>query len=418
MSTKNVIRKRTCRTCGVVFDGGPRAWYCPDCRAERRRRSDKKSKLNKKAGKNIQIGVTTKLCQVCGKPFTVMSARQKYCKVCAVKAIRAIDREQSRGWIKRAVDKYGAGYISERNAKKRKPLFKKECVICHKPFMTNIDKVLTCSDKCRKVYTRFSQSKAKTFEEWQKQQKISAHNYGLSYIKSTGNWQLTLHGKYVGVYKMKREAITIRNKMQDKKREMSININSVLTTKEAADLLNITIGAAQQLYKGVPACRSRTAVPPRLRHDEYRKSSGIYLIASAGISRVYNIDIPFSENSKESLKNVFCLREAASIYKVSYQVLAFYCRTGELSNIECRKTSNAWLITRQAMERMSLIMPIGEKSDINKCNPVSTLSINVRTNDKERWKQAAAAQGKSLRNFISDIINDNIRKYKYERENK
>lgn len=28
---------RICRTCGAQFSGGPRAWYCPDCRRERAR---------------------------------------------------------------------------------------------------------------------------------------------------------------------------------------------------------------------------------------------------------------------------------------------------------------------------------------------------------------------------------------------
>jgi rubrerythrin len=29
----NVIRTRTCRQCGKEFQGGPRAWYCPECRS-------------------------------------------------------------------------------------------------------------------------------------------------------------------------------------------------------------------------------------------------------------------------------------------------------------------------------------------------------------------------------------------------
>ena len=26
-----VIKDRVCRQCGAVFQGGPRAWYCPEC---------------------------------------------------------------------------------------------------------------------------------------------------------------------------------------------------------------------------------------------------------------------------------------------------------------------------------------------------------------------------------------------------
>lgn len=29
---ESVVRLRTCRECGSQFYGGPRAWYCPECR--------------------------------------------------------------------------------------------------------------------------------------------------------------------------------------------------------------------------------------------------------------------------------------------------------------------------------------------------------------------------------------------------
>ena len=38
------LKPRVCRQCGATFLGGPRAWYCPDCRAERRAEADRRAK--------------------------------------------------------------------------------------------------------------------------------------------------------------------------------------------------------------------------------------------------------------------------------------------------------------------------------------------------------------------------------------
>ena len=47
---------RTCRQCGSEFLGGPRAWYCPTCRQERKKRHDREFKERKRAGKVIPVG--------------------------------------------------------------------------------------------------------------------------------------------------------------------------------------------------------------------------------------------------------------------------------------------------------------------------------------------------------------------------
>ena len=83
------IRPRTCRECGAIFDGGPRAWYCPECRKIREKESAKHYRDN---GPSRPLGSIDR-CSVCGKEYVVNSARQRYCPACAPEAIREVDRE-------------------------------------------------------------------------------------------------------------------------------------------------------------------------------------------------------------------------------------------------------------------------------------------------------------------------------------
>lgn len=103
------IYDRVCRTCGVSFRGGPRAWYCPDCRRERKKETDRKVKHN---GPTRPIG-STDLCENCGKEYTVDSGLQKYCPKCQPIMHRRIDNEQGTAYYHNIVDK------TERSVKRR-----------------------------------------------------------------------------------------------------------------------------------------------------------------------------------------------------------------------------------------------------------------------------------------------------------
>ena len=106
-----VVKDRICRQCGAVFRGGPRAWYCPKCRRERAKMASQKHKA---AGTARPLG-STDYCVICGKPYIVKSARQKYCPACAHDAVRAIDREASKSWNQLHKDTY----YPDKNAKRR-----------------------------------------------------------------------------------------------------------------------------------------------------------------------------------------------------------------------------------------------------------------------------------------------------------
>lgn len=84
-----VIRDRVCRQCGTVFSGGPRAWYCPECRQKRRQEQNRRFKQQKKATGSAQrpLGSTDK-CISCGAEYIVQSGNQRYCKNCAAAAMK------------------------------------------------------------------------------------------------------------------------------------------------------------------------------------------------------------------------------------------------------------------------------------------------------------------------------------------
>lgn len=112
-----VVKPRTCRQCGAVFDGGPRAWYCPACRKERARQSDARYR-SKGCVADRPLGSTDK-CVRCGSEYVVKSARQKYCPDCAYDAVREADRPASRAWNQQHKDTYYPQKNEKRNAQRR-----------------------------------------------------------------------------------------------------------------------------------------------------------------------------------------------------------------------------------------------------------------------------------------------------------
>lgn len=104
------IYDRECRVCGKSFKGGPRAWYCPECRKERGRERSAKYRKN---GYNRQIG-SVDVCKNCGKEYVINSGLQKYCPDCQEEMHKKLDNEQGTKYYHTVIDK------NERNAKRRK----------------------------------------------------------------------------------------------------------------------------------------------------------------------------------------------------------------------------------------------------------------------------------------------------------
>lgn len=96
-----VYDNRICRTCGRIFEGGPRAWYCPECRRERER--ERKKRYNR-GEFNRHIGDIDK-CQNCGKEYIIEAGTQKYCRVCRPLMAKKIDNEQGTAYYYNIVKK-------------------------------------------------------------------------------------------------------------------------------------------------------------------------------------------------------------------------------------------------------------------------------------------------------------------------
>lgn len=142
---KSTLAERTCRECGEAFRGGPRAWYCPECRTERKRRHGREAAARKRAGKVRPIG-STDTCAVCGEPYVVEGGLQKYCKQCAPEAVKLIDNAQSRDW--------NANNRERINELRRIGKYTLTCKICGSSFHGTSERCVYCSDDCRKIGRR------------------------------------------------------------------------------------------------------------------------------------------------------------------------------------------------------------------------------------------------------------------------
>lgn len=132
--------------CGAVFKGGPRAWYCPDCRQARKIMQKRESNARQAAGVSRKLG-SVDLCENCGEPYTVASGKQKWCPACREDMNKKVDREQSLAYYYDNKDDIN----QRRNIKRRAP--GKRCEICGRDFYSPTC-TKYCSDECRADATR------------------------------------------------------------------------------------------------------------------------------------------------------------------------------------------------------------------------------------------------------------------------
>lgn len=132
-----VVKIRACQDCGIEFYGGPRARRCPDCAY---RAMIEAGKRHKKSGTKRPLGSIDK-CAVCGKEYTVVSGRQKYCSdACRRVGVLEWQRERKKGYNK----------ASGQDVKKqeRRGAQQKICIYCLRKFKSDKPTNL-CSDYCR-----------------------------------------------------------------------------------------------------------------------------------------------------------------------------------------------------------------------------------------------------------------------------
>lgn len=151
MASASTLAPRTCRNpeCGVDFLGGPRAWYCPECRRDRQRRQSREGKRRKRAGEVRELG-SEDMCEVCGGAYVVRGGNQRYCPNCAPCAIAEVDAEQGLAWY----DEHKDQANPVRNAARR--ITDKACPDCGQPIQ---NKRRVC-DACRVKRKKESQRRA------------------------------------------------------------------------------------------------------------------------------------------------------------------------------------------------------------------------------------------------------------------
>lgn len=140
-----VVKIRVCQDCGTEFYGGPRAKRCPDCAHKARQETNRR---HKKTGTKRPLGSTDK-CVICGKEYTVISGRQKYCSdACQHKGVLEWQREHKRGY-----NKASGQDIKKQERRKQK---QKICVYCLRTFKSS-KSTNTCSDYCRREQAKITQ---------------------------------------------------------------------------------------------------------------------------------------------------------------------------------------------------------------------------------------------------------------------
>lgn len=137
-----MIQDRICRECGADFKGGPRAYYCPSCRIERRKQNAREFRRRKRSGEVRPLGSKDK-CERCGAEYTVQAGAQRFCPECQPIHAAEYDRVTSLEFYNQHKDRINP----PRKLKRRKR--SNICVWCGNEFEP-VNGSTTCSDECRR----------------------------------------------------------------------------------------------------------------------------------------------------------------------------------------------------------------------------------------------------------------------------
>lgn len=200
-----VVKDRTCKQCGKTFLGGPRAWYCPECRSERKRQQA--AIRRQRPGPNRPLG-SIDHCVVCGKEYVVKGGMQKYCEDCAKNAVAEKDRAAGIAYYRENKDAINPARYEKLRVKE------KVCIVCGKTFDPHGLPAEMCSEECKRIRKRQKQHEAERKRAQKKEGyeiKESPHKYGYvtvseyaiaAGIKPTSvNWRIR-NGKIPGTIRL------------------------------------------------------------------------------------------------------------------------------------------------------------------------------------------------------------------------
>ena len=139
-----MIQSRCCHTCGATFEGGPRAFYCPQCRIARQKHASHTYKKRKRAGHVRTLGSHDR-CAQCGHDYLVTGGLQRFCPTCAESHRRVHDRIRKLAYYRAHRHRINI----QRNARRRQGLT--HCAECSMPFDAQGTARKTCSDAHRRA---------------------------------------------------------------------------------------------------------------------------------------------------------------------------------------------------------------------------------------------------------------------------
>ena len=208
----SVVRLRTCRECGVQFYGGPRAWYCPECRERRlktRRKMYRSQKYSTRPLGSIDI------CKKCGKEYVVKAGLQVYCPECAENAVREKVNAHKRQYMSDNKDKY-----APHKAEMRSNGW--VCAVCGKVFDKD-SATVTCSEECARTLQKIRQQKADFCRGKRSIPPGEAYESGLpksgivgiTWHRQRKKWQVKYKETYLGLYSSLDEAKEALDKYQE-----------------------------------------------------------------------------------------------------------------------------------------------------------------------------------------------------------
>jgi len=141
-----MLQNRVCREigCGIEFTGGPRAYYCHSCRAERQRKQNLEYQSRNRRGLARKLG-STDTCELCKNSYTVNSGLQRFCPECQPIHTLEYDRETSLPFYHGHKD----GINPVRNERRRQGM--RNCDWCGKEHPISVGAPTTCSDECKRL---------------------------------------------------------------------------------------------------------------------------------------------------------------------------------------------------------------------------------------------------------------------------
>lgn len=137
---------RKCQECGTAFSGGPRAYYCPACRIERKKKTDLEAKLRAREGLTRKIGSSDK-CERCGRMYIVNAGLQRFCTECQPIHAAEHDRETSLDFYHENKEQINPVRYERKNIDP-----KRNCAACGKEFEHGGTSRVTCSEECKRSY--------------------------------------------------------------------------------------------------------------------------------------------------------------------------------------------------------------------------------------------------------------------------